>query len=70
MLCRVAARVLSSKEGRDADARRQGQIVDGDDEAWNDTGDLRVHILVPNTSLGVGLVTGFGLVAQDTMIQW
>lgn len=33
--------------------------MDGDDEAWNDTGDLRVHILVPNTSLGVGLVTGW-----------
>ena len=37
----------------------QGQVVHGDDEAWNDAGDLRVHIIVPNTSLGAGYVTGW-----------
>ncbi|KAH8049925.1 ATPase [Aureococcus anophagefferens] len=33
---------------------KQGEIVHGDDEVWNDQGDLRVHIIVPNTSLGCG----------------
>lgn len=38
---------------------KQGEIVHGDDEVWNDQGDLRVHIIVPNTSLGCGYVTGW-----------
>ena len=38
---------------------KQGETVHGDDEVWNDQGDLRVHVIVPNTSLGCGYVTGW-----------
>ena len=34
-------------------------VVLSDDEVFSDTGDLRVHIIVPNTTLGMGWVSGW-----------
>ena len=37
----------------------QHAVVESDDEVFSDTGDLRVHIVVPNSALGAGWCSGW-----------